>query len=81
MEIKSREEIVKERIAKYKKEFGIGTKWVSVYNLAHIMILDEVFHDNKDCLIKLKLHVVGNRSDTYIIPVWDVMNGNLKRYA
>lgn len=81
MEIKSREEIVRERIAKYKKELGIGTKWVSVYNLACIMILDEVFHDNKDGLIKLKLHVIGNRSDTYIIPVWDVMNGNLKRYA
>lgn len=81
MHIKSREENVKEKISKYKKELGIGTKWVSAYNLARIMILDEVFHDNKGGLIKLKLHVVGNRSDTYIIPVWNVMNGNLRRYA
>lgn len=33
MHIKSREENVKEKIAKYKKELGIGTKWVSAYNL------------------------------------------------
>ena len=77
----SREDNVKEKISKYKKELGIRTKWVSAYNLARIMILDEVFHDNKDGSIKLKLHVVGDRSDTYIIPVWNVMNGNLRRYA
>lgn len=80
MKIKTREEIVKERISKYRKELGIGTKWVSMSNPTRIMLLDEVFHDNKDGLIKLKLHVVGNRSDTYIIPIWGVMNGNLRRY-
>lgn len=53
---------------------------MSMSNPTRIMLLDELFHDNKDGLIKLKLHVVGNRSDTYIIPIWDVMNGNLRRY-
>ena len=51
--------------------------WVDRYPPYRKMVLDEVFHDLRDDIIKLRLHIVGNKKDIYIYHLWDVMNGNI----
>lgn len=77
MKFKTREEIIKEKLAKYRKELGIGSMWVDRYPPYRKMVLDEVFHDLRDDIIKLRLHIVGNKKDIYVYHLWDVMNGNI----
>ena len=40
MKFKTREEIIKEKLAKYRKELGIGSMWVDRYPPYRKMVLD-----------------------------------------